>query len=121
MNFEALAIATAVATLILATGWLLFGRLFLKRWGITATATDLMLGRRIGAIYLGLSVIFFLARTAPPSNLRTSLSVGALIVCTLLAALGLYELKARRVGPAMLISVAVEIVLAIGYAMLLLD
>jgi len=120
MKFEALAIATSIATLILATGWLFFGRLMLKRWRITATATDLLLGRRIGAIYLGLSLIFFLARTAPTSDLRSSLSVGALLVCSMLAGLGLYEFRVRRVGPAILVSVAVEVVLAVGFAMILL-
>lgn len=120
MSFEFLAIATAIATLILATGWLFFGRLFLKRWGIEAAVTDLILGRRIGAIYLGLAVIFFLARSAPPSELRTSLSIGALLVVSLLAVLGAYEYKIGRVGPAMLVSVVVEILLGVGYAWLLL-
>jgi hypothetical protein len=119
MSFEFLAIATSIATLILATGWLFFGRLFLKRWGIDAAGTDLILGRRIGAIYFGLSVIFFLAHNAPPSELRDHLSLGALIVVSLLGALGAYEFKVGRVGPAMLISVAVEIFLGIGFALLL--
>ncbi len=119
MNFNVLATATSIVTLLLAIGWLFVGRLLLRRWRIEATGTDLLLGRRIGAIYLGLAVIFFLARTAPPSGLRTSLSVGALVVCGLLAGLGLYEFKVRRAGPAILVSVAVEIVLAAGYGMLI--
>lgn len=121
MSFKLLAIATSVATLLLAAGWLLAGRSMLKRWRITAMGTDLVLGRRIGAIYLGFSAIFFLARNAPPSELRHSLCIGAFAVCALLAGLGLYEYKAGRVGPAIFISVAVEVFLLIGYAMVLLS
>lgn len=119
MNFETLAIATSIVTALLAIGWLFAGRLLLKRWRIEATGTDLLIGRRIGAIYLGLSVIFFLARGAPPSELQTSLSIGVLLVCALLAGLGIIEFKCRRAGPAILVSVAVEILLCVGYGMLL--
>jgi hypothetical protein len=116
MLFTHVALAAAGATLILATGWLLFGRLFLRRWRIEPNLAALLLGRRIGAVYLGLSVIFFLARNAPESELRTALSVGTIIVCTLLAILGLADYKARRAGPAILVSVLVEVLLVAGFA-----
>lgn len=119
MDFYTLAVASSVVTLILAAGWLCAGRSMLKRWGIAASSTELMLGRRIGAIYMGLAVIFFLSRDTSPSELRDSLSIGAIVVCGLLAGLGLYEFKANRVGSAILVSVAVELVLLAGYVLLL--
>ena len=116
MNFHALAVATAIIALLLAVGWLLGGRLLLRRWGIAPTEVGLLMGRRIGALYLGLSTIFFLARNAPPSELRSVLSLGVMVVCSLLAGLGLFEFRARRAGPAILVSVLVEILLVVGFA-----
>jgi len=116
MNFHALAIATSVIALLLAVGWLLGGRLLLRRWGIEPTQVGLLMGRRIGALYLGLSTIFFLARNTPPSELRSVLSVGAIVVCSVLAGLGVLEFRARRAGPAILVSVVVEILLVVGFA-----
>ena len=115
MLFAHIAIAAAGATLILAVGWLLFGRLFLRRWRIEPNVAALLLGRRIGAVYLGLSVIFFLARNTAESELRSALSLGAIIVCTLLALLGLADYKSRRAGPAILVSVLVEVLLVAGF------
>jgi len=116
MHFAHVALAAAIATLILATGWLFFGRLLLRRWRIEPDVAALLLGRRIGAIYLGLSVIFFLARNLPDSELRSVLSLGAIIVCALLAVLGLADFKARRAGPAILVSVLIEVLLVAGFA-----
>ena len=73
----------------------------------------------MGALYLGLSVMFFLARSAPVSVARTALSAGTAVGCSLLALLGIYELSASRVGPAILPSVVVEALLALGYIWIL--
>jgi hypothetical protein len=73
----------------------------------------------MGALYLGLSVMFFLARSAPVSVARTALSAGTVVACSLLALLGVYELSAGRVGPAILLSVVVEGLLALGYIWIL--
>ena len=120
MNFNILAIATSVVTFLLGIGWLLAGKLLLQRWRIEHSAVGLLLGRRIGAVYLGLSLMFFLARSVPPSDVRTALSAGAFVVCALLAVLGLFEFKARRAGPAILASVVLEVILAGSFASVLL-
>ncbi|SDU18014.1 hypothetical protein SAMN05216296_2241 [Pseudomonas pohangensis] len=116
MLFAHVALAAAGATLILATGWLFFGRLLLRRWRIEPNVAALLLGRRIGAVYLGLSAIFFLASNAPASELRSALSLGTIIVCSLLAVLGLADFQARRAGPAILVSVLVEVLLVAGFS-----
>ena len=119
MSFRTLAVITSVVTLVLGAGFLFAGTLLVGRWQIEPTASVLLLGRRIGALYLGLSVIFFLARSAPTSVARTALCAGTAVACSSLALLGVFELSAGRVGPAILASVVVESLLALGYVRVL--
>jgi Kef-type K+ transport system membrane component KefB len=120
MSFHALAIVTCIATLLLATGWLFAGRLMLKRWRIEPSVGALLVGRRIGAVYLGVALLCFLVRSTTSPELITSVSMFAVLVNSLLAGLGLYEYRARRAGPAILVSVAVELLLLLGFGTLLL-
>ena len=120
MNFTATAVATSIAALILGLCWLFAGSLVLKRWGLEANALGLLVGRRLGAAYLGIAMMLFLARSAPPSEFRSSVSIAMLAALVLLALLGLIELKAKRVGRGILVSVAAELVLAAGFATALL-
>jgi len=55
MSFHALAIVTCMAALLLGAGWLFAGRLMLQRWRIEPSAGALLVGRRIGAVYLGVA------------------------------------------------------------------
>jgi drug/metabolite transporter (DMT)-like permease len=116
MNFEILALVTAISTLLLGMGRLFAGKFLLQRWGIEPTDTSLLLGRRIGAMYIGIALIFFLVRSAPPSDFRSALCAGALVICLLWAGLGLYEYNARRLSSGVLSSVAIEVFLAVGFA-----
>jgi hypothetical protein len=120
MSFHALAIVTCIAALLLATGWLFAARLMLKRWRIEPSVGALLVGRRIGAVYLGVALLCFLVRSTTSPELITSVSLFAALVNTLLAGLGLYEYRARRAGPAILVSVAVEVLLLLGFGTLLL-
>lgn len=119
MSFRTLAVVTAVVTLVLGAGYLLAGTLLVGRWQIEPTPSVLLFARRIGALYVGLSVIFFLARSAPASVARTALCAGAAVACSMLALLGIYEFSAGRAGSAILASVAVEAILALGYGRML--
>jgi hypothetical protein len=120
MSFHALAILTCIAALLLATGWLIAGRLMLRRWRIEPSVGALLVGRRIGAVYLGVALLCFLVRSTTSVELITSVSMFAVLVNALLAGLGLYEYRAGRAGPAILASVAVELLLLLGFGMLLL-
>lgn len=115
MTFRTIAIITAIVTLLLGVGYLFFGGTVVGRWQVEPTENILLLGRRMGALYLGLSVIFFLARSAPPSSVRTALAVGAAVVTTLLVVLGIYEFGAGRVGSGIFASIAIEALLAFAY------
>jgi len=120
MSFHALAIVTCIAALLLATGWLFAGQLMLKRWRIEPSVGALLVGRRIGAVYLGVALLCYLVRSTASVELITSVSTFAALVNALLAGLGLYEYRAGRAGPAILASVAVELLLLLGFGMLLL-
>ena len=120
MSFHALAIVTCIAALLLGTGWLFAGRLMLKRWRIEPSVGALLVGRRIGAVYLGVALLCFLVRSSTSVELITSVSVFAVLVNALLAGLGLYDYRAQRAGPAILVSVAVELLLLLGFGLLLL-
>lgn len=115
MTFKTTAIITAVVSFLLGAGYLLFGELVMGRWQIPITDSVLLIGRRIGALYLGLSVIFFLARSAPVSVARTALCTGTAIALSVLALLGIYELSAGHVGKGILASIAIESLLVIAF------
>lgn len=116
MSFRIVATVTAAILLVLGVGYLFAGALLVARWQIEPTESVLLFGRRIGAVYVGLAVMFFLARTVPASLARTALSTGAFVVCSLLSALGAWEFAAGRSGPGILASACVEALLAVAYA-----
>jgi len=120
MTFHTLAIVTCLFALLLGVGWLFAGRLMLQRWRIEPSLGALLVGRRIGAVYLGVALLCFLVRTTTSAELINSVSLFAVTVNALLVVLGVYEYQARRAGPAILVSVAVELLLLLGFGTLLL-
>lgn len=120
MKFKTIAVVTAVILFGLGLGYFFFGAVIVGRWQVEPTASVILLARRIGCLYLGLSVIFFLARSAPRSSVRTALSAGTVVVTLLLAGTGVYELALGHVGKGILVSAAIEFLLAAGYVSVLL-
>jgi len=119
MSFRNIAVVTATVAFILGVGYLFAGALVVGRWQVAPTEGVLLLGRRMGSLYLGLSVMFFLARSAPPSGARTALSAGTSVTLCLLALLGVYEFTAGHAGPGIFASVLVETLLALGFVRVL--
>lgn len=115
MRFRTIAVITAIVALALGLGYLFVGAIVVGRWQIQPTESVLLLSRRIGVIYLGLSVMLFLARSAPVSVTRTAISAGAAVLLSLLALLGVYELTVGHAGPGILVSIVIESLLALGY------
>ncbi len=115
MKFKALAVITAVILFALGIGYFFFGALIVGRWQVLPTESVLLLVRRIGCLYLGLSVIFFMARSAPASAARTALSAGTVVVTLLLAGTGVYEFAVGHAAGGILASAAIEFLLALGY------
>ncbi len=120
MSFRTLAVITAIVALALGVGYLFVGALVVGRWQIQPTDSVLLLGRRMGGLYLGLSVMYFLARSAPVSVTRTALSAGTVVALSSLALLGVYEVTAGHAGSGILVSVAIESLLAVGFIRILL-
>jgi len=121
MSFKNIALVTAIIAFVLGIGYLFFGSLVIGRWQIEPTNSILLLGRRMGGLYLGLSIIFFLSRSLTLSIARTALSIGAAVTLSLLALLGIYEYSLDRVGSGILVSVVIESLLAIGYIIILFN
>ena len=115
MHFKNIAVVTAIIAFVLGIGYLFFGSLIIGRWQIEPTNSVLLLGRRMGSLYLGLSIIFFLLRSLAMSIARTALIIGVAVTLSLLALLGLYEYSVGSVGSGILVSVVIEAILAIGY------
>lgn len=115
MTFEILALITTGAGTLLGLGFLFAGRFMLKQWGLDATDASLVMCRRMGAVYLGIALLFFLGRSAGPSELRSAVCAGLGIAIGLLACLGLFELMSKRVSKGILVSTVVETLLSTSF------
>jgi hypothetical protein len=120
VSFEVLANVTAIAAFLLAMGWLFAGSVMIKRWSREPNEIALVIGRRIGGVYLGIAVLFFLSRSTNAAELIDVLSITGMFINTLLAGLGIFEFIKRRIGAAIFLSVAVEILLLLGFGRLVL-
>lgn len=116
MTFKIMSYVMAIGGCILGLRFLFVGASVLKEWGIAVTASPLVICRRLGVIYLGLALMFFLGRTAPPSELRSAVCLGIGAASALLAGLGLFELWAGRVNSGIVVPAIVEMALASGFA-----
>ena len=119
MNFKNIAFVTSIIAFVLGIGYLFFGSFVIGRWQIEPTNSVLLLCRRIGILYLGLSVIFFLSKSLSVSKARTALSIGAALTLSLLAFLGIFEYSQGTVGAGILASVGIESLLSIGYIIII--
>ena len=115
MTFKIMAYVMTFGGCVLGLRFIFAGASVLKEWGIEATDGPLVICRRIGALYLGLALMFFLGRTAAPSELRSAVCLGVGGAIALLACLGLFEFWARRVSSGIILPAIVETVLAAGF------
>lgn len=120
MTFRHVTTATAVIALVLGLGYVFAGHLVVGRWQLEATPGVLLMGRRMGALYLGLAVLFFAARGCGPSPARSAMCLGAAVALGLLALSGVYEFATGGAARGILVSAGIEAVLAIGFARVLL-
>ncbi|WP_180899002.1 hypothetical protein [Martelella soudanensis] len=115
MTFEILALVMTIACIVLGARFFFFGGTVLKEWGLESTTGALILFRRMGLMYLGLALMFFLGRTAAPSEIRSVVCLLMGGTAILLACLGLYEFLARRVSAGIFRSVVAEAVLGAAF------
>lgn len=115
MTFSLVALITALATLGLGLGFLFASPFMLKQWGLDHPPAAGLVSRRIGAVYLGISVLLFLVRSDPAASAVTAISAGVATATGLLAILGLIEMKSGRASAGILVAVAVEMLLTLGF------
>ena len=118
MSFATTATVTGLAALLLAIGWLFAGQLMIRRWGREPNEIALVIGRRIGGVYLSIALMFAYVRTTTVPEMIFTFSAFGMVANLILAFLGLSEFLQHRVGRAMLVSVALEIFLALAFARL---
>ena len=116
LSFRTLAILTAFICLGLALAWLLVPDAFLSSWGVGFSNPTGLVGRRGGALFAGLGVMFFVARNAAPSPARAAIVAGFMTACLGLAVLGLFEFATGHAGMGILPSVVVEVAFVAAFA-----
>ena len=115
MSFTTISTITLFVATLLGLGWIFAGPLMLRRWGVPGDESALLVGRRIGAIYLGLAVLLFQVRSTPRSDAQTAVAIGFAVALALLGIVGILEFARGRAKKGILISTAVELLLAAGF------
>lgn len=115
MTFQIMAYIMTGAGCLLGLRFIFDGGGVLKEWGVEVTAGALILGRRLGVMYLGLALMFFLGRNAGPSDVRSAVCLVMASTIAVLALLGLFEFLARRASAGIFRSAAAEAVLAAAF------
>ena len=118
MTFQIMAYIMTVAACLLGLRFIFAGGGVLKEWGVEVTAGALILFRRLGVIYLGLALMFFLGRNAGPSDFRSAVCLVTGGAVAVLAFLGLFEFLARRASAGIFRSAVAEAVLAAAFVWL---
>ena len=113
LSFYTLAIVTAGLFSLLAILWMFAPAAFLTAWGVKNSAEARLVGRRVAALYVGVAVMFFIARNAAPSMPRTALVYGLISACLMLAILGCYEWLAGKARKGILAAVLIELALSL--------
>lgn len=119
MQFETLSTLLAFVGFLLAIGWMVAAPLMLRRWRCEANPVALVVGRRLGVVYLSVSMIFFWTRSTTSMEVQHVLSMLAAVANLLLAVVGTTEFLRQRVGPGIFVSVLAEILFVLGYGLLL--
>lgn len=114
MSFTSITTVVGMVGLLLGAGWLVSGRVYFRQWSMEAPEQALVVGRRIGAVFLGISLMLFLGRSGTAEDLRTGVLVGLALALGMEALLGLIELRAGRMGRGILVGVTLEVLLTAG-------
>jgi hypothetical protein len=115
LDFRSLAILSALIFFSLALTWMLAPDLLLSNWGVELSSSAELVGRRGAALYVGMGVMFFSARNAEPSPVRSALLGGAIVTCLILAILGVFELATGHAEVGILAAVFIEIALVLAF------
>ncbi|MCW4629031.1 MULTISPECIES: hypothetical protein [Marinomonas] len=110
MTFRHVAILTSFLFLVLAVAWMFFPEQMLTQWGGAG-----LVSRRGAVFYLGVAVMFFMARNTEHSAARMALIQGMITICTVLILLGVYELSVGHASDKILAAVLIEAILGLAF------
>jgi hypothetical protein len=112
---KAFFVSAAVLVLLLGLAWLIVPEMMLARWAMEADPGAVFMGRRYAGVLLGYAVLLWVARATPPSEAKDAIVVSGIAVTLIVAALSVYGALTRIAGPAIWLSVAIEVLLAAGF------
>lgn len=115
LSFYRLSVFSSILFTVLAFILMFAPVVMLSAWGVELADSVGLVTRRIAALYAGLAVMFFFARNAEHSPIRTALIVGTITACSLLALLGVYEFATGHASGGILGSVLIEVVLILAF------
>lgn len=115
LNFRNIAILASFIFFALAITWMLAPNLFLASWGVDFSSSAELVGRRGGAVYAGVGLMFFSARNAEPSLARSAMVRGVVVACLILATLGIFELATGHANSGILTAVFIEVALVLAF------
>jgi hypothetical protein len=115
LSFRSLATFTALLCFALALVWGLRPDLLLWLWSVEYSNATGLVSRRNAALFLGIGIMFWRARHAPPSDIRRAMTSGFAVGCLVLAVLGFSEWINGNAGPGILLAVATETVLGLAF------
>ena len=115
LSFRSLATFTALLCFALALVWGLRPDLLLWLWSVEYSNATGLVSRRNAALFLGIGIMFWRARHAPPSDIRRAMTSGFAVGCLVLAVLGFSDWINGNAGPGILLAVATETVLGLAF------
>ncbi len=115
LSFYRLSVFSSILFTVLAFILMFAPVVMLSAWGVELTDSVGLVTRRIAALYAGIAVMYFFARNAEHSPIRTALIVGTITACLILALLGVYELSVGHASSGILASVFIEVVLVLAF------
>ena len=115
MTFRQMAILSSALLFALAAVWMWVPELLLTQWGVAYSSEVGLISRRAAAFYAGIAVMLLLARNAELTKARSALALGLSVACFILATLGVLEWHFGTATAQILVAVALETLLGIGF------
>lgn len=121
MSYRLLCILIAAICTILALCLLVVPSLIHWLFGIEAVPESILMARRAGFLFIGLSGLYWAVRDLSASSMRNGVAKGSIVMLTGLALLGLWELSYGIAGLGILLAISTELSLAALFGLTLMS
>lgn len=102
---------------VFGLGWLIMPDVLARYWRMTSSATLEYMGRRYGALLIGLGVTVWLARNALNTQARRALMIGAFVSLVLTTGLSLFAAMALGLNAWTPFAVELALTAGMGWAL----